>query len=95
MSVHALIAILLCILTILGEILSSFFLLLAGDLFLEAEASPFVLRKAKARAAAPTASPSLGSYSESKAIRKGRFIPIKTSVSLFQRCLVCRGRFRA
>lgn len=68
-SVHALIAILLCILTILGKILCSFFLLFAGDLAFKAETVSFRFeKKAKTRVATPTASPSWSSHSGLKSV---------------------------
>lgn len=52
MSVHALVAILLCILTILGEILLWFFFLFgfAGDLFFKAESVSFSFSRSKKQA---------------------------------------------
>lgn len=94
-SVHALIAILLCILTILGKILRSFFLPLAGDLVLEAENVSFHFEKSKNMRCNTDGLSELEFTLrvqvclEAFEFRKGRFILINTSLNLFQCCLVC------
>lgn len=90
-SVHALIAILLCILTILGKILCSFLLPFAGDLAFKAETVSFRLEKSKnmrCNTDCPWSSHSEVCL-EALSFRKGRFIFINTSLNLFQHCLVC------
>lgn len=94
-SVHALIAILLCILTILGKILCSFFLLVAGDLAFKAESVSFHLEKSKNMRCNTDGLFELEFTLrvevclEAFEFRKGRFILINTSLNLFQHCLVC------
>lgn len=95
-SVHALIAILLCILTILGKILCSFFLLFAGDLAFKAETVSFRFEKKSKNTRCNTDGLSELEFTlrvevclEVFEFRKGRFILINTSLNLFQHCLVC------